>query len=54
MAGRQGEMRGNQRGGTQIAAGGFYLTDGLPRPAGGIGYRLTLIVTKEQHALLVA
>lgn len=52
VAGGQRQVRGDQRGGTQIAAGGFDLADGLPRLGGGIRDLDSFIFAEKQTRLL--
>ena len=52
VAGGQRQVWGDQRGGTQIAAGGFDLADGLPRLGGGIRDLDSFIFAEKQTRLL--
>ncbi|MOA64293.1 hypothetical protein D3C78_1902940 [compost metagenome] len=52
MASGERQMGRDQRSGTQVATGGFYLTNGLPRPTAGFGDFNTVVFAKKQTGLI--
>lgn len=47
MSGRQGQMWRNERGGTQVTAGGFQLPDSVPRRLCRVSHLYAIVMTKN-------